>query len=311
MSESSADPARAETGLADWADALRVRQWVKNLLVLLPLLTSHRLGEGALLIAGLTAFLAFCLAASAVYVLNDLVDLAADRAHPRKRSRPFASGRLSPAAGRVAAPLLGSGAIGLSLAFLPLAFTALLALYLAFNVSYTLGLKHRLFVDVVLLAALYTLRVVAGGVAVDVPASAWLLGFSLFLFLDLALVKRYADLRLLARDGHGGAPGRAYSAEDAPVLLGLGAASGYTALVVFALYIQSDAVRPLYATPGLLWLAVPLLAYWIGRLWLLAHRGVVADDPLAFSLRDRASYAVGIAGLAVLAAATLLGSPGT
>jgi 4-hydroxybenzoate polyprenyltransferase len=288
-----------------WLHALRLHQWAKNLLLFVPLVASHRLLEPALLAATAQAFLAFGLCASAVYVGNDLSDLAADRAHPTKRRRPFASGALGAAPGVAAAALLL--ALGLALAArLPPAFGAALVGYLAANAAYSLWLKRVAIADVVLLAGLYTLRVVAGGAAAGIAISPWLLAFSLFFFLNLAFLKRYVEVRRVAAAGAVDVPGRDYRAADLPLLATMGVAAGYLAVVVLALYVQSDYVVRLYGTPAVLWLAAPLVGYWTSRAWLVAHRGEMDDDPVLFALRDRVTWLVGAAGLAIGALATLL-----
>jgi len=290
-------------GFGAWLRALRIRQWLKNLLLLLPLLASHRFLEAPLALAALLGFLAFSLTASAVYVANDLMDLAADRLHPTKRMRPFASGALSVPAGLIAAPLLVAAGFALAQA-LPAAFSAALGFYLAVNVVYTLRLKRMLLADVAVLGGLYALRVVVGGIATGVVVSPWLMGFSLFFFLSLAFLKRFAELRLLAEAGAEDAPGRAYRASDAPVLLALGLSCAAVSTLVLGLYIQGDMVATLYRSPAALWALVPLLVYWSGRIWLLANRGEVDDDPILFTSRDRTSWVVAaLAGITFAAAA--------
>jgi 4-hydroxybenzoate polyprenyltransferase len=297
---------RARASLATWLRALRVHQWVKNVLVFVPLVMAHRLSEPALAGRAALAFACLCLCASSVYVVNDLMDLAADRRHPTKRRRPFAAGHLSIPAGLATAPLLAGAALALSLAFLPLLFTGTLVAYLALSSLYTFALKRLAIADVIFLAGLYSLRVLAGGFATGVEVSPWLIAFSLFFFLNLAFLKRYADLRLVARGNGRGSPGRDYALEDAPLLLSLGPAAGYMAIVVLALYIQSAKVVTLYSRPVLLWLLIPLLAYWISRVWLVAHRGGMSDDPIVFTTRDAPSWGVAALAAGVLALATVL-----
>lgn len=289
---------RPRGGLAAWARGLRLHQWVKNVLVFLPALAAHRFTDVAVLGQAAVAFLAFGLTASAVYVFNDLMDLPSDRAHPSKRRRPFASGRLPLPAGLLASPLLVVAAGALSLSVLPNLFSATLAFYLLLNALYTFGLKRVPIADVLFLASLYALRILAGGFATAIEVSPWLIAFSLFFFLNLAFLKRFADLRILAAAGAEAAAGRGYRVADAPMLLALGPASGYIAAVVLALYVQSAKVATLYRSPVVLWLLVPLLIYWISRIWLLAHRGRMSDDPIIFTTRDPVSYCV--LGLAVL-----------
>lgn len=278
---------------------LRPHQWAKNLLVLVAILTSHRFADPAAWRAGVVLLLVFCLAASAIYAINDALDVAADRAHPDKSKRPFASGALPLAAGLALVPLLFAIAAGLSLALPRPAALAALA-YVVLALGYCFLLKRLLWLDVLTLASLYVLRVVAGALAIAVPISPWLLGFALFLFVSLACLKRFGELAMAA--GHDLA-GRAYQAVDAPVLLAFGVASALTAVVVFALYVQSPDVRALYRHAALLWLAAPVLLYWLARLWTLAGRGLLRADPILFALRDVHSHASGVLLLLVFWAA--------
>ena len=284
--------------MSDWVGALRVHQWVKNLLVFLPLAAAHRAASPEAWFAAALAFAAFALVASSAYVVNDLADLAADRLHPRKRQRPFASGALPVAAGFVAAPVLVLAGAALGLLLPPL-FQLALATYLALTLSYSFALKRIAVLDVVVLAALYTLRVIAGTFALGLDLSFWLLAFSMFVFLSLALVKRYAELHA-ARLEQRRAIGRGYAIDDLPMLGAMGAASGYLAVLVLALYINSTASHALYARPTALWLLCPLLLYWMSRIWLITHRGEMHEDPVVFATRDRASWIVAALGLAVV-----------
>lgn len=293
-------------GPRTWLKALRVHQWVKNVLIFLPLLASHRFADPALWGLAALAFLCLSLCASSVYVFNDLMDLNADRRHPTKCHRPFAAGRLSIAQGLAAIPVLLGAGLGLSLVFLPPVFMGCLGAYLLLNGIYTFGLKRVAIADVMFLACLYSLRVLAGGLALDILVSPWLIGFSLFFFLNLAFLKRYADLQLVAAAQGSGSPGRDYRVEDAPLLLSLGPASGYMGAVVLALYLQSEKVATLYSRPELLWALIPLVTYWISRVWLIAHRGQMTDDPVLFATRDPVSYLVAALGVAVLALGALL-----
>lgn len=275
---------------------LRPHQWAKNLLVFVALFTSHGWRDPAALFATLTLFAAFCLAASAVYVVNDALDVGADRAHPDKRTRPFASGALPIALAWVIAPLLLAAAFALAWR-LPRAALIDLALYAGLALGYCVAIKRLLWLDVLALAALYGLRVVGGAHAIPVVPSSWLLAFALFVFVSLGALKRYAELALAA-----GADleGRAYRAADALPILALGAASGMTSVLVLALYVNSPEVRVLYATPEWIWMMCPLVLYWLARLWTLAERGAVRADPLLFALRDPASLAVGAASVGVV-----------
>jgi 4-hydroxybenzoate polyprenyltransferase len=295
-------PLRESVLRAFWR-ALRPYQWVKNLIVLVPAITSHRLTEpGVALNAGI-ALAAFCLCASGVYLLNDLLDVEADRHHASKRQRPFARGDLPLPAGLAAFPvlLLASFFIGLRL---PWGFLAALGAYVLLTTSYSLRLKQAPLLDVFCLAGLYTVRLVAGHEATGIPYSFWLLVFSMFLFLGLALVKRGVELETARQQSQNDIKGRGYAAADLPLVTILGCCSAFLAVLVLALYVNSQEVRILYRHPNLLLLICPLLLYWMSRLWLLAARGRMHDDPVVFALRDPVSYAVGALTLVVIWLAT-------
>jgi 4-hydroxybenzoate polyprenyltransferase len=282
---------------------LRPPPWAKNVLLLVPLLAAHRgldptaLGHAAL------GLLAFCLCASSVYVLNDMLDVEADRQHPRKALRPFASGALPLKAGFVLIPLLLFATAGIAM-LLPLKFGLVLAAYYLLTLGYTLGIKQLVIVDVLCLAGLYTIRIVAGAAAVDVPLSLWLLLFSLFLFLSLALVKRFAELQVMKGEGKLEAAGRGYRLDDLALLESLGTGAGYMCVLVLALYINNPVVENLYRQPQVLWALCPLMLYWITRVWVVSHRGQMHDDPVMFALRDRASVVIGVLAAVVVWAAT-------
>jgi 4-hydroxybenzoate polyprenyltransferase len=282
--------------------AIRVHQWVKNLLIFVPVVLDHRLFQTDVVLQATMAFAAFCGAASGGYVLNDLFDLDADRRHSTKRFRPFASGALSPTVGWVLVPLL----FGTALLFanrLPRGFVELLALYLALTIAYSTYLKRIAVLDVLILASLYTLRVLAGVSATQVRFSAWLLAFCMFLFLSLAFLKRYAELTALDPGAPEQVRRRGYLRRDREWLGSMGGASGYLSVLVLALYINSDQVVVLYQHPILLWLVCPLLLFYVGRMWLLAYRGEIDEDPIVATVRDPASYLVGaLVGLVLLAA---------
>jgi 4-hydroxybenzoate polyprenyltransferase len=291
--------ATRSTGWRLWAKLLRVHQYAKNALILVPLLTAHQFGLLPIATA-LLAALAFSLCASSAYILNDLVDVKADRAHATKRNRPIASGAVPPA--RAAAIMLALLAAAVTIAAtVSLPFLGVLLAYLALTTAYSFKLKRVALIDVVTLAVLYTIRVIAGAVAIGVTMSEWLFAFSLFIFMALALVKRYIELRatrpgerLMSRD---------YSADDLSMIAALAAAAGFNAVVVFTLYISSDTVRALYAHPQSLWIGCPILMYWIARVMLLAQRGQIDDDPVIFALRDRVSWiALGAIGVIMLVA---------
>ena len=304
MAESSFDSVTRPAGtLRSMVAALRVHQWIKNLLVLIPVVLDHKVFNTAVVLRGLVAFAAFCLAASGAYVLNDLFDLEADRRHPNKRRRPFASGALSPVLGRTVAPLLFGAAILLSLLIPARSFLALLVLYVTVTTAYSVYLKRVAVLDVLLLAALYTLRVLAGVAATGVRFSTWLLGFSMFLFLSLAFLKRFGEVNGLEGGADRMVLRRGYLLGDREWLGSMGGASGYLSVLVLALYVSSDQVVALYRTPVLLWLICPLLLFWISRMWLQAYRGRLHDDPIVAAARDPLSYVVGaLVGVVLLAA---------
>lgn len=278
-----------------WVNALRVHQWVKNLLVLVPLLASHKALHPDLLPAGLLAVLCFCLCASGAYLLNDLLDLDDDRRHSSKRLRPFASGALPLAHGLAGSPLLLLGSFALSIWLLPAGFTAALAGYFILTTAYSLALKRLMMVDVITLALLYTLRIIAGALAVGVPLTFWVLAFAMFLFLSLALVKRYAELRQARSLGRTEKTrGRGYYPDDLEMVSALGAAAGYLSVLVLALYIQEDATQALYSRPEMIWPACVLLLFWVSRTWLITHRGRMHEDPVVFAVKDPISLAVGV-----------------
>ncbi len=295
-------PGRSDRVAAAWR-AMRPYQWLKNLLLFVPLVAAHRIGEIDLLATAVLAFFSFSFCASSAYVTNDLLDLRADRHHPRKRLRPFAAGVLSVKHGVALSALLLACGVGLA-ALVSVAFLATVALYYALTLAYSLAIKNRVVVDIILLAALYTLRIIAGGVAVHVLPSFWLLAFSMFIFLSLALLKRYSEVAGLKDEGQLTTMGRGYRQGDLPTLLGLGTASGYTAVLVLALYINSSVVIGLYDRPMYLWGLLPLVLYWVSRLWVGAGRGKIDDDPLLFALRDNVSRAVAAAAALILWLAT-------
>src|SRR6187431_2023054 len=267
---------------------LRPHQWAKNALVVVPALLADT-HSVATIAYGVLAAGTFSLCASAGYVFNDLLDLDADRIHPSKAKRPFASGALPTIFGFPIFIGLLLLSFSLALAFLPNAFVTMLALYFMGTVSYSLYLKRLLLLDVLVLAGLYTHRILAGGIASGVRVSAWVLGFSMFLFTSLAFAKRFVELHALTSDEQ--VKNRGYSRVDLPMVTGMGTASGYVAALVFMLYVDSSTVRAAYREPSLLWLVLPALLYWLGRIWLLAGRGQMQEDPVKFALSDRKSLA--------------------
>ena len=276
------------TGFGVWLKALRIHQWAKNLLLFVPLLTAFSFTDPHRIGLMLSAFLAFSLTASATYMVNDLWDLESDRAHPRKRLRPFASGILPIQHGAAAAG--GLLLVGFALAHaVSLAFCAMLAVYLVLTTLYSLVLKRRTIIDVLMLALLYTLRILAGSVAIAVSTTSWLLAVSLFAFLSLALIKRCAELVALRNNGKHTAKGRNYRVEDLAVLWPAGVSSAFAAVVVFGLFISAPETRTRYLTPELLWGVALLLIYWLTRLWIKTARGEMHDDPVIYAARDLGS----------------------
>jgi 4-hydroxybenzoate polyprenyltransferase len=294
--------------------ALRPHQWMKNILVFLPLVLAHDLTDVRRWVYALIAFVAFSACASAVYLVNDLMDLEADRRHPTKRKRPFASGRVPIEFGLVAPPVLVAIGLGLSMLTADVRFSVMLLFYLVCSGLYCLWLKRMALVDVFLLSGLYMLRVQAGGTASAVPVSAWLLIFSLFFFLSLAFAKRFVELdrHELAADTHD--TGRGYRKVDVASLASMGLASGYIAVLVLALYINDqiglshgvDASRALYGRPKILCMLCPILLFWMSRLWMLARRNELHDDPVVFALKDRMSQLLGVLSAATVLLAWLL-----
>ena len=269
---------------------LRVYQWSKNVLIFLPLLLGHAL-DLPHVVPACIAFCAFSLCASAFYVFNDLLDLDADRAHPRKRQRPFASGALSIQKGfGLLAALVP--AVLLSSLWLPPAARWMMALYAVVNLLYSVKLKRVLFLDVLILACFYALRMLVGGAASGVSVSIFTIAFSIFLFLGLALVKRLTELRRARNQRHRGVARRAYLPIDISMVQSFAGSALYLSVLVLALYINSSDVHKLYARPEALWFVCLLLIYWVSRVLMLANRGVLADDPIVFAFRDPVSYYV-------------------
>lgn len=276
-----------------WARALRLHQWLKNLLIFIPLVTAHRFSEFDLLFNASLAFLAFGLCASSVYLLNDLIDSQDDRLHRSKCNRPFASGDLSILQGWLAVPIPLLIAAAITLVALPVHFTLALTCYYGLTLAYTFKLKRVLLLDVVTLAGLYTLRIIAGAFAIGVPLSFWLLSFSMFIFMSIALIKRYTELLDARQRGVTTMLGRGYRPDDLEMVASLGAAAGYLSVLVLALYIQDPVSLTLYHSPQWIWGACPILLFWVSRSWMLAHRGQMHDDPMVFAFKDRVSLVCG------------------
>ena len=284
-----------------WTRLFRVHQYAKNILLFVPLFTAHQFAALPALQA-LLAAAAFSLCASSSYILNDLLDLAADRNHPSKRTRPLASGVIPLMHGVVAMVLLVIAAIAIAI-IVSLPFLSVLLGYLVLSTAYSFWLKRKMLVDVATLAILYTVRIVAGAVAIGVAMSEWLLAFSMFIFMSLALIKRYVELAVRLNSNLSDPSNRNYKVGDLDIIAALAAAAGFNAVVVFTLYISSNTVRELYSRPQLLWLVCPILLYWIARTLMMAHRRLMDDDPIIFALRDNVSrLAIIVIGVIVLAA---------
>jgi len=292
-----------------WFSAIRIRQWSKNLLIFVPLLTSHSLTQPRALVSALIAFLCFSLCASANYLLNDVLDLETDKTNDLKNKRPIAAGLMSVKQAMISSLILLSLGLTLAFYFLNTNFLIALSAYLFLAVFYSLKFKYMQVVDVMVLASLFTLRVVAGSAVIEVSLSFWLLCFSMFLFLSLALVKRISELIHQEKVSGGlseNVIGRGYLTGDIPVLQSLGVAAGLIAILIFALYINSDDVIILYQRPQILWLVVPVLTYWIMRVWILTARGEMEADPIDFAIFDGNSWLAAILVIIVFLLATVV-----
>ena len=283
---------------------IRAYQWVKNLLIVVPLLLAHKTHDTHAIMHCILGFVAMSFLASSVYVLNDLADVEHDRAHPRKRYRPIAAGAISIAQAWALVGVLTSGVVTLCALYLPIAFVAWLGVYAVATTLYSFVLKRLVLVDVIALAGMYSLRIAAGGAAAAVDVSPWLLGFTLFLFMSLAFLKRYTELRdTIERDGHI-VSGRGYHVGDSSFVMMAGTALGFVAVLIFTLYVNGTQVQALYAHPDRMWLIAPCLVYWISHLWLTAHRGGMHDDPIVFAARDARSWIVGAMIVVIAVAST-------
>ena len=283
--------------------AMRLHQWAKNILVFVPLFLSQQFTDTTAFINTVVAFIAFSLSASGVYIVNDLVDIESDRRHPKKRFRPFAFGSASPISGMLLAGACFVAGLGGALMINTAFFLALVA-YLVVTTTYSFLLKRMAIIDTLTLALLYTARLFAGSLAAGVELSFWLLAFSTFIFLSLALVKRCSELGDMAERGVEKAAGRGYTTDDLDLLVMMGVASAFTAMLVLALYINAPDVLALYEEPRFLWLLCPVLIYWLGRMWLLTRRGQMHDDPIVFAIRDRRSYLMALVAVAAVVLAT-------
>lgn len=270
---------------------IRVHQWAKNMLIFLPMILSHRYHEWSIWLASIVAFVAFSLSSSAVYVVNDMLDLEADRHHPHNRRRPFAAGELSLILGIVLVPFLLTLSLTLAL-IVSMPFFWVLISYLLITTLYSTWLKQLVLADIIILALLYSWRVLAGSMATGIELSEWFLTFAIFFFCSLALLKRSSELILLKSRSETSNPRRGYLTDDLPLLVSFGVGSGYLSVLVLALYLNDPLVVAQKQFPLILWLMCPLLLYWISRMWLKAYRGQMPTDPLVFALRDNVSYSL-------------------
>ncbi len=275
----------------NYLKALRVHHWFKNLILFVPLVAAHRAYEAILLKQACIGFLSFCFLASSVYIMNDFLDLTADRHHPHKRDRPFAAGQVPIPMGLCLIPVL----LGLSFlmgALLPSTFFGIIIVYYVITLTYSLFLKEVVILDVIILAGLFATRLMAGSATVDIWPSSWLMAFSMFIFLSLAMVKRYKELVIMSAMGGETAKARNYEASDREILKSMGIASGYVSVLVLALYIASYTAQNLYGRKQAIWFLCPLLLYWISHIWLTAHRGKMNDDPVVFAMKDPPSLII-------------------
>jgi len=276
---------------------LRVHQWSKNMLLFVPALLSHQLLEPGVFLNALCSFIAFSLLASSIYVLNDIIDVDYDRKHPMKKNRPIAAGDLSML--RAYAVLLVCFLIGGWMAMLlGTTFLFVMAVYIILNLLYSLYFKRIIILDVLLLMSFYTLRIIAGHIPDTFPFSPWLLSFSVFLFFSLAFLKRYVNIIL--ENNVSTKNGTGYSINDSNILKSFGVGSGIISTLVLILYTGSEQVQPFYLTPMILIFLAPIMLYWICRIWLLADRGLIKDDPILFAIKDKISYVVAICFLCIM-----------
>ena len=286
------------SSLRTFIKAIRVHQWAKNALIFLPMLLAHHL-QTPVVLAAVLAFICFSLCASATYIVNDLLDLEADRQHPRKRKRAFASGNLSAAAGAAISSAFLALSFGTAAVLLPRAFLGCLILYLVTTLAYSLTLKRIVILDVVILSALYTLRMLAGAAATHTYISPWLAAFAIFIFLSLAMVKRFSELQNVRNAGAEISNGRGYLLNDIEQIRSFGTSSAFASVVVLAVYIGQPDVLSLYHHHQRMWLMPPLLILWLCRVWLLASRGELDEDPVVFALTDSLSLLMGVGAVAI------------
>ncbi len=293
---------KTKNSLQTWIKIFRLHQWIKNVLIFVPIFAAHQIITNEVCINLGLAFLSFSLCASSVYIVNDLLDLESDRAHPRKHARPFASGQIPIWIGAVLAPILIFSSLAMA-QHVGANFLPWLMVYFGLTCAYSWGLKRLVLIDCLTLAILYTFRIVAGAAAVSIPLSFWLLAFSIFLFLSLAFIKRYTELRAHPECDAKKVRGRGYYIADAPLVQQLGVSSGYAATLVLALYLNSENVIRLYSAPEIIWGTVPLMLLWISWIWLKVHRGLMHDDPIIFAIKDKVSILIGVLFITILVVA--------
>lgn len=301
-------PSERESFFIALLKVMRPYQWVKNILIFVPLLTAHYFGNLNSVIQAFIAFIIFCLAASSAYIFNDLIDVEDDRCHKTKRYRPIASGSLSVFLGWVIWPIMLVLSFVIAGLFLSNYFCLVLMAYFGLTLTYSLWFKQLAILDVVILASLYTLRIIAGAAAIAASLSFWLLAFSMFIFLSLAFIKRYCELKT-SRQSKENNPlkGRGYVHHDLEIVGSMGIGAGYLAVLVLALYIQDPHTMRLYKSPQFIWLACPLLLYWISRTWLIAERGLMHDDPIVFAIKDPISWFIGFCFIVIFGLAMVAG----
>lgn len=303
------NPNRYKTSLKIMIKGMRIHQWAKNSLLFLPIIMAHQFTDVNSLVTVLWAFISFSFCASAVYILNDLLDIETDREHPTKKNRPLASGLMSVKTAVALIFLLLLISVFISIKMLSTGFLIILIVYMISTTAYSIILKQIMLIDVIVLGGLYTLRIIAGSIASRVDVSSWLLVFSMFFFLSLAFMKRYADLILMKQNNYDEIAGRGYHIDDLDIVQKSGITSGFVAMLVLALYINSEHVIELYKSPILIWFTVPVLLYWLMRMWMVTNRGKMTDDPIIYAMRDKTTYVVMIIIVIImLLAATVDGS---
>ena len=293
-----------KASLKTWLKLIRVHQWLKNLLLFVPLLAAHSVFDGYSWLKLFIAFFSFSLCASTVYLANDLLDLESDRSHPRKKNRPFASGLIPIHKGVLLAPFLFITSFFLA-SLVNDSFMIWLGVYFIITCVYSFGVKKVVLVDCLTLALLYTLRIIAGTVSVQLVFSFWLLAFSIFLFLSLAFIKRYAELEVQLQSGNQKIHGRGYLVSDASLIQSLGITAGFAAVIVLSLYINSDAIQLLYPNPEVVWGVIPVMLFWISWMWMQAHRGLMHDDPLIFAVKNKPSLVTGLMFVLIMILGTM------